>query len=72
MTNYVNYIYAHPSTNLETLGLDINRISDLSPLVGLTNLREINVQSNPLNPKTIAVDVPVLEATGADVNHSYQ
>ena len=59
-------------TNLEMLGLDINRVSDLSPLVRLTNLSEINVRSNPLNPKTIAVDVPVLEAAGADVNHSYQ
>ena len=58
--------------NLEMLGLDINHVSDLSPLVGLTNLREINVRSNPLNPKTIAVDVPILKAAGADVNHSYQ
>ena len=59
-------------TNLEMLGLDINRVLDLSPLVGLTNLRQINVRSNPLNPKTITVDVPVLEAAGANVNHSYQ
>ena len=59
-------------TDLTSLILDVNRVSDLSPLIGLINLREISVQSNPLNPKTIAVDVPVLEAAGVDVNHSYQ
>ena len=59
-------------TKLEGLGLNVNRVSDLSPLVGLINLRGVDVQSNPLNPKTIAVDVPVLKAAGVNVDHSYQ
>ena len=59
-------------TNLIDLGLGTNRVFDLSPLVGLINLRWVDVQSNPLNPKTIAVDMPVLETHGVDVNHSYQ
>ena len=57
-------------TNLTSLGLGINRVFDLSPLVGLINLREVNVQSNPLNPKTIAVELPLLEAKGVNVIHS--
>ncbi len=59
-------------TDLTSLILDVNRVSDLSPLIGLINLREISVQSNPLNPKTIAVDLPILEAKGVHVWHSYQ
>ncbi|MYE89158.1 hypothetical protein F4X33_09215 [Candidatus Poribacteria bacterium] len=59
-------------TNLTSLGFGINHVFDLLPLVGLINLREVNVQSNPLNPKTIAVELPLLEAKGVDVIHSYQ
>ena len=59
-------------TNLEHLNIYGSQLSDLSPLVGLINLREVNVQANPLNPKTIAVDLPVLEAKGVHIWHLNQ
>ena len=57
MTDYVNYIYAHPSdissvtglTNLTRLGLDNNPISDISALAGLTNLTWIRLQRNRIS-----------------------
>ena len=67
----------NPAPDFIGISLTLNLSGRLWQLRALVNVYlflefAINVRSNPLNPKTIAVDVPVLKAAGVDVNHSYQ
>ena len=58
------------ATNLTSLELDINFISDLSPLVantGLGNGDYVNVLGNPLNAASINTHIPALQSRGVTV-----
>ena len=57
------------ATNLISLHLRANQLSDLSPLLELTNLKDLNIQSNPLSSKTITDDLPVFKTKGVYVMH---
>ena len=57
------------ATNLISLHLRSNQLSDLSPLLELTNLKDQNIQSNPLSSKTITDDLPVFKTKGVYVMH---
>ena len=62
-------------TNLETLGLEYNSISDLSPLVANTGLGEgdtIYVKENPLSYLSIHTHIPALQNRGVTVEFDNQ
>ena len=52
------------------LDLAGNRISDLSPLLNLRNLEELEVFHNPLSSSSVYTHIPALEARGVHVDHA--
>ncbi len=54
-------------TNLTELQLWRNQISDISPLVSLTNLTVLNIGENPLDTESVEVHIPQLEERGVEV-----
>ncbi len=50
------------ATGLRSLGVSGNLISDLKPLLGLTELESLYLQDNPLSCETIDYDIPVIKA----------
>ena len=52
-------------TNLTTLRLDSNQISDVSPLASLTNLTYLNLRSNQISD--LSNDIQALRNRGVDV-----
>ena len=54
---------------LTDLELRQNRISDVSPLLSLRNLRVLIVFENPLSYSSVHTHIPALQARGVDVTH---
>ena len=57
-------------TNLTWLGLDHNKIADISPLIknsGIDMGDEVAVRDNPLNSEAINIHIPELEDRGVNV-----
>ncbi len=52
---------------LETLELDAQKISDLTPLLEMKNLVIVNIRGNPLDEKSINEVIPILRERGVDV-----
>ena len=55
--------------SLTLLQLSLNRISDISPLLSLMNLRNLTLEGNPLSRESVYTHIPTLEARGVDVLH---
>ena len=58
-------------TNLTSLNLENNSISDIAPLVANTDLRAgntVNVRENPLSYSSIHTHIPTLQKRGVEVN----
>ncbi|GAI39625.1 unnamed protein product, partial [marine sediment metagenome] len=53
--------------NLSELYLDMNQISDISPLVSLTNLTKVTLALNPLSSTAVNVHIPQVEQRGVEV-----
>ena len=55
---------------LTRLDLGLNRITDVSPLLSLRNLRTLTVVENPLSSESVYTHIPILQARGVDVIHA--
>lgn len=64
ITDLTGLEYAH---NLRKLDIWANSVSDISPLMGLTQLKELNLRSNPLSYTSINTHVPALQRKGITV-----
>ena len=55
-------------TNLGSLDLRENSVSDLSPLAGLTHLGRLELSGNPLSDRSITTHIPALHRRGTTVS----
>ena len=58
------------ATNLIWLELDYNAISDLAPLIPLTQLGGVYLDNNPLSRESVDRHIPVLLGRGVDVSYT--
>ena len=58
------------ATNLIWLELDYNAISDLTPLIPLTQLAGLYLDNNPLSRESVDRHIPVLLGRGVDVSYT--
>ena len=58
------------ATNLIWLELDNNAISDLAPLIPLTQLGGVYLDNNPLSVESVDKHIPVLLGRGVDVSYT--
>ena len=58
------------ATNLIWLELDYNAISDLTPLIPLTQLAGLYLDNNPLSGESVDTHIPVLLGRGVDVSYT--
>ena len=58
------------ATNLIWLELDYNEISDLTPLIPLTQLGGVYLDNNPLSVESVDKHIPVLLGRGVDVSYT--
>ena len=58
------------ATNLIWLELDYNAISDLTPLIPLTQLGGVYLDNNPLSAESVDRHIPVLLGRGVDVSYT--
>ena len=58
------------ATNLIWLELDYNAISDLTPLIPLTQLGGVYLDNNPLSAESVDKHIPVLLGRGVDVSYT--
>ena len=56
------------ATNLQTLVLRNNQISDISPLAGLANLKTLSLQENPLNTEAYCKYLPMIQDQNPGIN----
>ncbi|MBN1362027.1 MAG: leucine-rich repeat domain-containing protein [Sedimentisphaerales bacterium] len=59
------------ATNLRTLDLSGNQVSDISSLAALTSLVSLDLRGNPLSRETYAVSLPLIAANNPDVELRY-
>ena len=58
------------ATNLMWLNLDHNAISDITPLIALTQLTRLSLNNNPLGAETLDIHLPTLQRSGVKVSYT--
>ena len=58
------------AANLMWLNLDHNAISDITPLIALTQLTGLSLNNNPLGAETLDIHLPTLQRSGVKVSYT--